>query len=83
MPRVDLKQVAQPYVGTPEDFYEALFPARTTAQLASITDPINTTEKYLGRMVFDTTLGQPVWADGAAAGDTWSDSTGTVSSTPA
>ena len=33
--RVDLKQVAQPYVGSVEDFYGALFPARTTAQLAA------------------------------------------------
>lgn len=81
--RVDLKQVAQPYVGSVDDFYSALFPARTTAQLAALTDPINTTEKYIGRMVFDTTLGQPVWADGPLVGDTWSDATGTVSSTPA
>jgi len=62
---------------------EALQPDRTTAQLAAIGDAINTANKRAGKMVFDTTLGQPVWADGATAGSTWSLSTGVVAHTPA
>lgn len=81
--RLDLKAIAQPYVGTVDDFLDALFPVRTTAQLTAIADPINTRDKFVGRMVYDSTLGQPVWADAATPGGTWSDATGTVSSTPA
>lgn len=76
------KQLAQPYVGPASELQDALFPARTTAQLADAADPINTVDKAPGRMVFNTTLGQPVWADGAGATDTWSLSTGVVSTTP-
>lgn len=54
----------------------------TTAELAAIGDAINTTDKVVGKMVWNTTLGQPVWADGATAGDTWSLSTGVVAHTP-
>lgn len=81
--RIDYKQLAQPYIGSVSDLQDVLFPARTTAQLAALTDSINVEDKFVGRMVFDTTLGQPVWADGAAVGDTWSLSTGVVAHTPA
>ena len=54
----------------------------TTAELAAAGNAINTTNKVVGKMVWDTTLGQPVWADGAAAGDTWSLSTGVVAHNP-
>jgi hypothetical protein len=76
------KQLSQPYSGPVSEFQDALFPARTTAQLADAADDINVQDKFPGRMVFDTTLGQPVWADGAGATATWSLSTGVVSTTP-
>lgn len=82
MPRVTYEQLAQPYIASPEEFADFLFPVRTTAQLAAIGDAINTENKRVGRMVWNSTLGQPVWADGAAAGDTWSLSTGVVAHTP-
>jgi hypothetical protein len=82
MSAIDLKQLSQPYVGSVAEFQDALFPVRTTAQLAAIGDAINTKDKLAGRMVFDSTKGQPVWADGATAGSTWSLSTGVVASTP-
>lgn len=75
-------ELAQPYNGSANDFADYFNPVRTTAQLADIADPINTEDKRAGRMVFDSTLGQPVWADGPAAGDTWSLSTGVVATTP-
>ena len=78
----DLRQLSQPYLGSVGDFQEALFPVRTTAQLAAVGDAINTKEKFAGRMVFDSTKGQPVWADGATAASTWSLSKGIVASTP-
>lgn len=80
---LDQKKLAQPYTTQPSELQDALFPVRTTAQLAGLTSLINTVDKYVGRMVWDSTLGQPVWADGAAAGDTWSLATGTVAHTPA
>lgn len=82
MPEIDLKQVAQPYVGSKDEMQDFLRPVRTTAQLADIADLINTKDKYPGQPVWDSTLGQPVWADGAAAGDTWSLATGVVAHTP-
>ena len=82
---ITLKQVTQPYGagGHNEDaMADFLNPVRTTAQLAAVADPINTVDKRAGKMVWDSTLGQPVWADDAAAGDTWSLSTGVVAHTP-
>jgi hypothetical protein len=82
MGKVTEFQIAQPYTGTTADVMDALFPVRTTAQLAAIGDEINTLDKRVGKMVFDSTKGQPVWADAATAGGTWSLSTGVVASTP-
>jgi hypothetical protein len=82
MPKIDLKQVAQPYVGSKAEMQDFLHPVRTTAQLADISDQINITDKYAGQPVWDSTLGQPVWADGPDPGDTWSLATGVVSTTP-
>jgi hypothetical protein len=80
---LDQKKLAQPYTSEPSEFQDALFPVRTTAALADIANLINTDDKYIGRMVWDSTLGQPVWADTAAAAGTWSLSTGVVAHTPA
>lgn len=79
---IDLKQFTQPYVGSLAEMQDFLNPVRTTAQLADAADPINTKDKYAGRMVWDSTLGQPVWADAALTTSTWSLSTGVVSTTP-
>ena len=58
-------------------------PAVATTVLADETETINTIGKYAGKMAWDVTKGQPVWADGAGVNDTWSLSTGIVASTPA
>lgn len=76
------KKLAQPYTSKEAEFFDSVFPVRTTAQLADAADPINTTDKRIGKMVWDSTLGQPVWADTAAPTGTWSLSTGVVSTTP-
>lgn len=49
----------------------ALTATATATQLADITHDINTTGKYQGKQVFNTTSNEPVWAQGAAAGDDW------------
>lgn len=54
----------------------------TTAELSDIADAINTTDKYVGKMVFDTTASQPFFADGADANSTWSDAVGLNPVTP-
>jgi hypothetical protein len=86
MAAIDEERFAQPYIGTADDMYDFLqglmYPTATTAELAAIADPINTLRKRVGKLVFDVTLGQPVWADAATAAGTWSLSTGIVAHTP-
>ena len=57
-------------------------PTATTTELEDIADPINTVGKYVGKMVFNTTTGIPVWADSAATNGTWSGADGAVDHTP-
>lgn len=57
-------------------------PVATTARLEDVDDPINTTGKYAGKMVYNTTTGIPVWADSNAADGTWSGADGAVDHTP-
>ena len=57
-------------------------PTATTARLAAVGDSINTVGKYVGKMVFNTDTGIPVWADSAAANGTWSGADGAVDHTP-
>lgn len=54
----------------------------TTAQLASITNAINTKLKMTGARVFNTTTSRPVFAAGATAGSVWVDATGATAHTP-
>ena len=67
----NLRQLAQPYVGSVAEMQDLLFPVRTTAQLQDITDPINTVDKFTGRVVFDSTTTLPAFAAGPAVGDLW------------
>ena len=46
------------------------------------TSAVNTVGKYLGWMVWDTTSGKPVYANGALATSTWVFSDGTLAYTP-
>lgn len=57
-------------------------PVSTTALLASIASSINTTGKYQGKPVFNTTTNIPVWAVGSLPGDVWVDATGATAHTP-
>jgi hypothetical protein len=54
----------------------------TTTALEDVDAAINTTGKYVGKMVFNTTTGLPLWADTAAADGTWSLATGVATHTP-
>jgi len=54
----------------------------TTAELADITDPINTVNKAAGLQVFNTSTNKPVWSSGATAGAVWVNSGGTTEHTP-
>ena len=75
-------RLQQPYSSGPTDeITDLIHPARTSAQLASASDSINLVDKFKGKCVFDTTLGEPVWASGAAAGDAWIRAGGTFSAT--
>ena len=69
---IDLKQFSQPYAATESEIAALLNPVRTTAQLVDIDDPINVTDKRVGRLVFNSTTGLLVVADGAAPNGTWS-----------
>ena len=54
----------------------------TTTALEAVANAINTTGKYTGKMVWNTTTGLPLWADGPAAADTWSLATGVATHSP-
>jgi len=54
----------------------------TTTELADVSDAINTSNKAIGKMVFNTTTGAPVWAVGTAAASVWNDATGSTAHTP-
>lgn len=56
--------------------------ADTTAHLASIAATINTSNKWTGKMVFNTNTAKPVYATGAAAGSVWNDAVGALAHTP-
>jgi hypothetical protein len=83
MARLDMQTFSQPWSVNQTDLEDLLRPVRTTAVLVVKEDRINTVDKVAGRMVFDSTKGQPVWADGPDPTDTWSLSTGVVATTPA
>ena len=55
----------------------------TTTQIAAATDPVNTTGKVAGTIVFNTTLGTLKIATGATATSTWVNADGTTAVTPA
>ena len=55
----------------------------TTAQLVAIANAINTKGKAVGKCVFNTTTGLPVWALGATAAGVWVAADGTTAHTPA
>ena len=71
MSEIDMTQFAQPYSGSNADMANFLVPKRTTVQLADATNSINTEDKYVGKIAFDTTLGIAVWAASAAAAGAW------------
>lgn len=54
----------------------------TAADLADVGNVINTMDKYLGKMVWDSTNNKPVWAKGIAAADVWIDGTGSTVYSP-
>ncbi len=54
----------------------------TSANLLDISHAVNTTGKYEGKMVFDTTLHKPLWADGVFGSSTWRDATNAGIHTP-
>ena len=54
----------------------------TTAQIVDRDHPINNTDKTIGKQIFNSTTGLPLWADGTSSTSTWSDATGSAAHTP-
>lgn len=68
-----------------EDFLRLVGNQPFTYATTEITDKshsVNTTDKRLGKMIFNSTTGKPLWADGTGDTDTWADATGAVAHTP-
>ena len=59
------------------------FVTATAADLGDSTAAINTTGKFAGKQVWDSTNNVPLWAKGATAGAVWIDGAGTTVITPA
>ena len=77
-----LARLIEPYrrkyvgLGSEEELNAFLNPTATSAELADPTSDINTVDKYAGKPAYDTTLGEPVWADGPLPSDGWSQASG-------
>ena len=76
--RLDFTILAQPYSPDKDEYIAVLHPVWTTANLADATHRVNTKDKFVGRMVWDSTLGEAVFASGAAAADPWYTATATA-----
>lgn len=59
-----------------------LFITASTANLTDISNAINTTGKFAGKQVWDSTANVPLWASGSTAGSVWIDGSGTTVVTP-
>lgn len=68
--KINMKRFGQPYTDE-ATMAEFLFPSRTSVELQDATDSINTENKVVGRMVFDTTTSLPAFAAGPGATDVW------------
>lgn len=56
--------------------------AYTSAQLNDKTNAVNTTNKFDGTMVYNTSVDKPVWAAGANDTDVWKDASAVTVNTP-
>lgn len=84
MAKLDFQTFSHPYTVNQSEVTDLLFPARTTAQLADADDAINVRpDKFAGKAVWDTTLGEMVYASGAAPADGWVRAGGDVAATAA
>lgn len=68
-------------VGVAGVLRDAIDTTSTTAALAALANPINTTDKFAGKQVFNTTTNVLVVATGATAASTWV-AAGAVAHTP-
>jgi hypothetical protein len=85
MPKpITIKRFAQPFTANDLDVMDFLFPVRTATEIADVTDPINTQNKFHGRQVYDSTNQFMYVADGPAVDDTWTlnDGLGATQVTP-
>jgi hypothetical protein len=56
--------------------------SRTTSQLESVADTINTLNKYIGKIVINSTTGAMVYASGVNVNSVWKNMDGTTAHTP-
>jgi hypothetical protein len=54
----------------------------TSTALEAVANAINTSGKVVGKVVFNSTTGAPVWATGTTAADVWNDASGELAHTP-
>lgn len=69
--RLDLSVIAAPTTVDVNEFIRTMWPVKTTAELASATDRINTLDKFVGKCAFNSTIGVPVYATGTTAAAAW------------
>jgi hypothetical protein len=56
---------------------------KTTAQISDKTDAINTSVKFAGKQIWNSSTNVPLWAQGSTATSSWVNGAGTVIITPA
>jgi hypothetical protein len=83
MPDVVSANLVKEITAKKKEVGTVLSPTATTTQLNSVTDAINTSGKFLGKIVYNTTTNFLAVAQGPLAADAWRNpSTGSVTHTP-
>lgn len=69
--RLDYRILAQPYTVDDQEFIAVLHPVWTSAQIADVAHRVNIKDKFRGKSVWDSTLGEILFASGPLAADSW------------
>ncbi len=69
--RLNYSIFSQPYSADKDDLIALLHPVWTSAEIADVAHRVNVLDKFIGKPVYDSTLGEKVYATGADPTDPW------------
>ena len=71
MSAMTLTKLAQLFSNTNFEVSRFLVPTPTQAELDDVNDPINTLDKYFGKMVMNRSIDEAMWAENASPAGPW------------